>query len=790
MIRHTLLVIFRNFKRFKSTFLINLIGLSSGLTCAILIYLWVADELSMDKFHTTDQQLFQVMTNQNRPDDIVTLGYGPVQLQDEMPAEFPEIEYAVGSSGVDEIFTLVTSKKKLTAAGQFAGTGFFKIFSYPLLRGNADQVLADKNSIVISEELAMTLFNSADDAMGKMLAWQVPGYSQQVIVSGIFANVPDASSVQFDFVLSYEMYEDIVRQMGSMSWGNHNAITYLKLNDGADLAAFNAKIENFIMKRDPNSIITIFAKPYSEGYLYGQYENGHVVGGRITYVKLFSAIAIFIVLIACINFMNLTTAKASRRVKEVGIKKSLGASRRTLITHYLGESLLMTIVSMAIAILLVDLLLPQFNAITGKHLSLPSDRNPVLVLAAITVVTGLIAGSYPALYLSGFNPAQVLKGNFNIPGGELWARKGLVIVQFTLAIVFMVSVWVVYKQMEYVQTKHLGFDKENIIYFKMEGDVSNRFAAFCQELEGIPGVVEVSGMNGSVMGATSFTTGSFDWKGRDPNVIVQFEHLGIDYDMIELLDIEISSGRSFSRSFPSDSTGIVFNETAIKMMGLTDPIGERFNLWGRDYKIIGVVKDFHFETLHENVKPFFFRITPGDLYKVMVKLEAGREEAVLDKIKTIYNKFNSGYIFDYQFLDTEYEKQYVAEQRVETLSKYFSALAILISCLGLLGLATFAAERRIKEVGIRKVLGSSSAGIVYLLCSDFNRIVCISILIGLPVSYYGTRFWLDTFAYRIHLHWWYFACAGVIALAIAWLTIGVQAWKAARVNPVKCLRDD
>lgn len=790
MIRHTLLLIYRNFKRFKTTFFINLVGLSSGLTCAILIYLWVADELEMDKFHENKSRIFQVMTNQNRPDAVVTLGHGPGQLQDEMPAEFPEIEYAVGSSGVTDIFTLSTGEKNLTAYGQFAGTDFFKMFSYPLIHGNSDQVLADKKSIVLSEELASSLFNSTDIAMGKVIEWQVPGFEQEVIVSGILKNVPDASSIQFDFVLSYEMYEDLLREMGSMRWGNHNALTYLQLKAGTDIDGFNAKIENFVKKREQASIITLFVKPYSENYLYGKYENGKLAGGRITYVKLFSTIAIFIVLIACINFMNLTTAKASRRIKEVGIKKALGAARTTLISQYLAESLFMAFLSTAIAILFVDLLLPQFNAITGKHLSLSGEGTLILVLTGITLLTGFISGSYPALYLSGFNSATVLKGTFNIPGGEAWARKGLVIFQFTLAIVFMVSVWVVYKQMEYVQTKHLGFDKDNIIYFKLEGAVSGNLDTFCGQLEDIPGVIEASGMRGSVMGLTGFTTGSFDWKGRDPNVIVQFEHLGIDYDMIELLGIDMAEGRAFSRDFPSDSSAIVFNETAIKMMGLEGPVGERFNLWGNDYKIIGVMKDFHFQTLHESVKPFFFRITPGDLNKVMVKIEAGKEQIILEQLESFYAKFNPGYIFDYEFLDTEYEKQYVAEQRVETLSKYFSALAILISCLGLLGLATFTAERRLKEVGIRKVLGSSSAGIVYLLCSEFNRIVCIAILIGLPISYFGTRSWLDNFAYGIKLHWSYFVGAGLIALAIAWLTVGIQAWKAARINPVKCLRDE
>lgn len=786
MLHHSLLLIYRNFKRFRTTFLINLAGLSTGLACAILIYLWVADELSIDKFHEKDSQLFQVMTNQNRPDDIVTLGHGPGQLQDELAAEMPEIEYAVGSSGIGPGFTLSVPEKKVTAFGQFMGTHFFNIFSYPLIQGDKDQVLANKNAIVLSEKMAMMLFNTTDHVVGKMVEWEIRNYRHQALVTGIFANVPLNSSAQFDFLLSYEFYKEII----NLSWGNHNAITYLQLKQSTNLSEFNTKIEHFIKARDPNTNLTIFAKPYSDNYLYGKYVNGKLVGGRIVYVNLFSAIAIFILIIACINFMNLATAKASRRIKEVGIKKALGAGRKILVIQHLGESLLMSFLSLALAVLIVDIFLPQFNIITEKHLFIPLSTNFILVLIGITLFTGLMAGSYPALYLSRFNPAVVLKGKFQVPSGEQWARKGLVIFQFTLSIIFIVSVWVIYKQMEYVQTANLGLDKENIIFFQTDGNVTAKFETFISELERIPGVAKASGMWGSVMGSTSFTTGSFEWKGRDPNRIIQFEHLGIQFDMIELLGIEMAKGRTFSRDFPADTSAIVFNETAIEVMGLQDPVGEKFKLWGNEYEIIGVAKDFHFQSFHNDVKPFFFRITPDEIERVMVKLKAGEQEQTIARIRDFYKGFNPGYILDFQFLDQEYQALYIAEQRVATLSRYFAGLAILISCLGLFGLAAFTAERRLKEIGIRKVMGSSVGGIVYLLSSDFNKVVLTAIAIAVPISYFGTNLWLNNFAYKIELEWWYFAGAGLTALGIAWLTVGMQAWKAARVNPVKCLRDE
>ena len=790
MLRQTLLLIFRNFKRFKSTFFINLVGLSTGLACAIFIWLWVADELGMDKFHENDKQLFQVMTNQNRPDEIVTLGYGPGLLAEELAAEMPEIAYAVPSSGVTDILTLAVPGKNLSGSGQFAGEHFFRIFSYPLMHGNRDQVLTDKNAIVLSEKMALALFNTTENVIGRSLDWQVGGEKQTVLVTGIFSNVPHNSSVQFDFVLSYQVYEQHMRDGGSLSWGNHNAITYLQLREDANLAEFNKRIADFISKRDPNTNLTIFAKPYSENYLYGKYENGKPVGGRITYVTLFSAIAIFIVIIACINFMNLATAKASRRIKEVGIKKAMGAPRKTLVVQYLGESLMMALLSMAVAILIVDLLLPRFNAITGKQLGLFLTGELGITLLVITLFTGVVSGVYPAFYLSRFNPALVLKGKFNVPSGEQWARKGLVIFQFTLSIIFIVSVGVIYRQMEYVQEKHLGLEKDNVIYFKLEGNAPVKLETFLAGLKNIPGVVHASSMWGSVVGHTSFTTGAFEWKGMDPDRIIQFEHLGIHYDMIELLGIEMVAGRSFSRDFPSDTAAIIFNETAIDVMGLQDPVGEKFKLWGNGYTIIGVTKDFHFKSLHEKVQPFFFRITPDDVMKAMVKLEAGKEKEPLAAVEQYYKQFNPGYPFDYSFLDSEYQAQYAAEQRVATLSRYFAGLAIVISCLGLFGLAAFTAERRLKEIGIRKVMGSSVMGIVYLLSGDFNKVVFTAILLAFPISYVVIEQWLNTFAYRIDLDWRYFLGAGLIAMAITWITVGMQAYKAARVNPVKCLRDE
>ncbi|MBT1699204.1 ABC transporter permease [Fulvivirgaceae bacterium PWU4] len=789
MIKHNLLLLYRNFRRFRGTFFINLIGLSTGLTCALLIWLWVSDELGVDKFHENDSQLFQVMINQNRPDGIVTTGEGPALLAEALQQEMPEIEYAVGASPIDNYFTLSGDPEKhITALGQFADKDFFTIFSYPLLQGDKKKALTDKHAIVISETTAMALFGTTQNIIGRSVEWQAPHVKRQVTVTGIFKDLPVNSSNQFDFMLAYESYKELLG--GGLHWGNLNAITYVQLQPGTDLAQFNNKIEGLVKRKAKDSNLTIFLKPYSENYLYGNYDNGKVAGGRIAYVRLFSLIAIFIVIIACINFMNLATAKASRRIREVGIKKAIGAARQTLILQYLAESMLMTFVSLALAIFMVDLLLPQFNAITGKQLTFSPNISLVLSLVGITLFTGLLAGSYPALYLSRFSPAVVLKGKLHNQVGEQWARKGLVVFQFALSVIFIVSVLVINRQISYVQTKNLGYNKDNILYFNTEGRVTEQLETFLTEVRNVPGVVNASSMWGNLSGLTGFTTGSFDWEGRNDDEIVQFEHLGVNYDILEMLGIEMVEGRTFSRNHANETKKVILNEAAIEVMGLKDPVGKIFNLWGNDLEIIGIARNFHFKSLHENVKPFFVRLTPNEFSRVLVKIEGGKEKETIARLQKLYKAFNPGFAFDHGFLDDEYQAQYITEKRVASLSEYFAALAILISCLGLFGLAAFTAERRLKEIGIRKVLGASTTGIVLLLSRDFTKIVVTAIVIALPVSYFITTQWLNDFAFRITLAWWYFAGAGAIAMVIAWITVGTQSLKAARVNPTQCLKDE
>jgi predicted permease len=786
MIRHNLLIIYRNFKRFKTSFFINLIGLSTGLACTLLIYLWVKDELNVDKFHKKDSQLFQLMEHQQHTGSIRVTDSTPGLLAEALEEEIPEVEYAAVATPhywFDK-FALTVKDKNIAARGIYASKDYFNIFSYDLIHGNADQVLADKQSIVISQHTAISLFGTDDNVIGKSVEVQ---HDKQYNISGVFKGTPANSTVQFDFVLSFEVAKET--NPGLLNWGNSGPMTFVVVKPGVKVSAFNKKISGVIKGRTQDTHRTLFASKYSDGYLYGNYVNGEQAGGRIEYVTMFSLIAAFILVIACINFMNLSTAKASRRIKEVGIKKAVGAGRRTLVMQYMGESLLMSFLSLFLSVLIVDLFLSQFNIITGKQLVLNLDLDIVLFFLSVAIITGLIAGSYPALYLSGFNPSSVLKGKFTTSTGALWARKGLVIFQFSISVIFIVSVLVIYNQIDFLQNKNLGYDKENVVYFPMEGKVKQDPETFINEVKKIPGVLSATSIGQSMVGGGNTT--DLDWEGKDPETRISFAVRPVNFEALELLGIQMAEGRSFSKNFSTDSTKVIINEAALEVIGFKDPIGKVLKLGGGiNLQILGVAKNFHFESLHTNVAPLIFVLLPQFTRQIAVKIEPGKERETLASVQSLFANFNPGFPFDYRFLDQDYQAQYNAEIKVAVLSRYFAGLAILISCLGLFGLAAFTAERRVKEIGIRKVMGSSVLSIVYLLSSDFTKTVFISILIALPISYFITSQWLKNFAYQIPLDWWYFILAGLIALGISWLTVGTQALKAASINPVKCLRDE
>jgi len=788
MFKNNFKIAWRHLVKDRQFTFLNVLGLSAGLACTLLIYLWVTDELSFDHFNEKDSQVYQLMEHRKSGGQIQVSDESSGLLGEILISKMPEIEYAAAVAPPEwwQKFTLSAGDKNIKGTGQYAGKDYFNIFSFKLIEGNKNQVLADKNSIVISDELAKKLFNTTENIIGKAVRFQ---HEKDFFVSGIFEKLPSHSSQQFDFVLSFDYLHSV--QSWVKTWNSTGPHNFVLLKKGTDIDAFNKKIANVVTASSGDSGRSAFAARFSDNYLLNTFDHGSKVGGRMEYVRLFSLIAIFILAIACINFMNLSTAKASRRFKEVGIKKVIGAGRRQLIFQFLAESVLLTLFSMIVALVLAFLLLPQFNKLTGKEITLNFDPRLIITLSAVTLFTGLLAGSYPALYLSGFKPIKILKGSFHSSFAEVFSRKGLVVFQFTLSVILIVSVLVVYQQIQYIQKTNPGYNKDNIARFNSEGKILGNEENFVAELKKIPGVTNASFTFNNMVGR-NYGDYNIDWEGKGPKESVYFEGFGGGYDFIETMGMQMAAGRSFSKDFGDDRSKIIINETAANLMHLKDPVGKNLVFSGKPAQIIGVVKDFHFESLHEPVKPSYMMLTGQNnaWLKIMARIKAGQEKETLGRIEQLYKSYNPGFPFDFNFLDETYQKQYLTETRVSVLSRYFAALAILISCLGLFGLATFTAQRRQKEIGIRKVVGASVKDITAILSKDFLKLVLLAILIAFPLSWWAMNEWLQSFAYRINIGVDVFLVAGISVIVITVFTVGFQAIKAAMANPVKSLRTE
>ena len=794
MIKNYFKIAFRKLVKNRQFTILNLVGLSTALACTFLIYLWVNDELNIDKFNKNDKQLYRVLYNITLENEILTLETTPSPLAESLKTGIPEVEQAVSVNYFMDWFAgkgIVSNGEKNTKVqGVFASKEYFNVFSYKLIEGDKDVVLSNKNGVVISEKLAKILFNTTENLIGKPLEWNHRmKFNTPLNISGVFENPPVNATNQFDIVFNYDLL--LENEQSAKAWNATYANTYLVLKSGTDIAHFNEKIRNFSKSKDPsNANCSLFIAPFSDKYLYESFKNGIQTGGKIEYVKLFSFIAFFILLIACINFVNLTTAQASKKMKEIGIKKTLGASQKSLIFQYLGESLLMTLIASILSVVLIFLLLPAFNSITGKEIAFTFNTQTALSISTIIIITSLFSGIYPAFYLSSFNPITVLKGKLNTTFGELFVRKGLVIFQFGMSIIFIIGFIVINKQIDFIQTQNLGYNRNHVISFKREGRFPEKSEAFMSELRSISGIEKATTMPSSILDGTD-RQGGFSWRGRKSDESYVFKSPRISYDLIETLGMQMLEGRSFSKSFNDVDSKIILNESALKKMEIQNPIGKIIKMGNSQIEIIGVVKDFQYGSIHQKIEPLIFRFRNEAVGEnVLVKITAGSEKNIINNIKTVYDKFHQKYPFEYTFLDEDYQKLYTSEQRISVLSNFFAGLAILISCLGLFGLITFTVQTRQKEIGIRKVLGASSIYITSLLSKDLLKLIVIAIVIASPIAYYIVSKWLQDFAYRINISWWIFALSGLAALLIALLTVSFQAIKAAVANPVKSLRTE
>ncbi|HAP63822.1 MAG TPA: transporter permease [Cytophagales bacterium] len=783
MLQHALLMAFRGFRRQKSTFLINLIGLSLGIAAAFMIYLWVQDEYNVDQYHAQDGQLYLMKEHQVMADGIRTQSGTPPPLARTMADELPEVKASVDIGWPLEV-TLTVGEENFKSTGRYVGAQIFDVFTIPLVAGSADGVMTDPTTIMLSASLARTLFESPEAAIGKTVAQGERSYN----VAGVFEDLPAQSTLDFEFLLTMEEALATNAWLTDL-WGSNFFGTAVVFHEGTNIEAFNEKIEMFVVEHGGEEQVRLFASKYSEEYLYSKWENGQRAGGRIEYVRLFTIVSFFIILIACINFINLSTARIARRLKEVGVKKAVGASRGALIFQFLGESLLMVFLATVIAIVLVTLLLPEFNVITGKQLSLTVTTDFVTMALTVLLGTGIISGLYPALHYSGFQPYNVLKSGTGSSLRQAWARQGLVVFQFALSVILIVSAIVVFRQIDYTQTKNLGYNKDNLVVVDLSDVGTEKMGTYLDEVRRLPGVRGAAATgHGFVEGGDRRSTSGLSWPGKDPEVTVETEIILVDEGLIELMEIEMATGRSFAHALQDTTPQVIFNQAAIDFMGMEEPLGQQVNVWGDDMEIIGVTKDFHYLSFHTPVTPQAFLLAPRYSSYAMIRIEAGQEQAVLASVESVFADLYPDGLFDYTFFDDTYQAQYEAEKRVAKLSSYFTALAILISCLGLFGLASFTAERRFKEIGIRKLLGSGEWRVVQLLSGSFLKMVLMALVIAIPVSYFFTDRWLEGFAFRIDLEWWFFVGAAILTLLITVGTIGFQLIRAARIKPIDSLR--
>jgi len=807
MLKSYITIAWRNITRHKIYAGINVFGLALGMTCCLFIFLWVQDEKSVDNFYKKENNLYtvyQTITADGRVEGgyNTPLSFQPpptytvINLLDGVSQPVPDVKrlayYATGYElpwGHAE--TIQVGDKIIKLNGSRASEGFFQLFSFPLLEGKPETILNGMYNIAISRNTAEMFFGSPHAAMGKTVHFE---NKYNFTVTGVFENLPVHSSFQCDFLLSWETMKTHL-----FDWASGNFRTFVELAPGADPKKVEAGMNSFLTTRlNPRdkAAVRVGLQRVGDQYLHNVFVNGKPTEGRIEYVRIFSSVAIFILLIACVNFMNLATARSVRRAKEIGLRKVVGSTRSHLIGQFIGESLLFSFLAMMLSLALLLLLLPAFNQFTGKQISFPLTQPAFwLTLAGIMLLTGLVAGSYPALYLSSLKPVRVLKGVMRYTQSSILFRKGLTVFQFVLSLVLLIATIVITRQTNYVQTTDLGYNRENIIYVRIEGELSNLkgYTLFKQMVLNQQGVAVVDRSSETPHSMNFLVTdSSIMWEGKGRNAKVGVDPSSVGFDFVRLLNLKIVEGRNFSPLNPTDSSdGFLINETAVREMGLKNPIGKWVSAWKKKGHIIGVIKDFHSQSLHESIPPVLLDIKEYEYFGViMIRTLPGQTRQALAGIEKVYKEINPKYAFAYQFMDEEYRKMYESELVTAKLSVLFASLAILISCLGLLGLVMFAAEQRTKEIGIRKVLGASLGQIITLFSTDFLWLICIAFLIAGPLGWFAMNAWLHDFAYRITLSWWIFVLAGVTVVVIALATVSYQAVKAGLSNPVKSLRSE
>jgi len=805
MLKNYVKIALRNLLKYKGTSFINIFGLSAGITCCILISLFVLDELSYDRYHEKSGQIYRVtlqgIVGTNEFNGAITCA----PLAAALVQDFPEVVAATRFRSFG--FPVLRYGEKVFSEERFfsADPTIFDVFTIPFIKGDPKTALSKPNTLVITQTMAKKYFGH-EDPMGKILN---ADKKRDYMITGVVEDVPRNSHFHFDFLGSLSTYEDSKSQF----WVSNSYYTYFVLPKGASYKAFEPKLKELVVKYvgpqiEKTAGITLenfiagggaygyFVQPLTDIHLLSNLEHELEPNSDITYVYIFSLIALAILVIACINFMNLATARATRRTKEVGIRKTLGSLRAQLVRQFLAESFIMSFLAVFISLLMVELLLPWFGNFTGKHLAINylSNYFTVPLLMGLVLVVGFMAGIYPSFFLASFKPAEVLKGTLQKTGKHPWLRSGLVIFQFTVSIVLFIGTFVVYNQLDFIRNRRLGFNKEQLVVIKKTDDITQKIETFKEELSKLPGVINAT--NTTTLPGKNFDSNAHQVTGAAGEETHLLWSMRSDYNFAKTFEVEMAKGRFFSRDFSTDTSAVVLNHAAVKTLGLTDPIGKVIVQLGstadksENFQIIGVMKDFHFESLHQKIRPMLIKLIPEKQAGkfVTVRAKPGEIPTTLRQIEHTWRKFALNQAFEYVWFDRDFAGIYEAEERTGQIFAVFSIIAICIACLGLLGLAAFTTEQRTKEIGIRKALGAPITGIVLMLSKEFTRWVLAANIIAWPVAYFITRSWLQSFAYRVDIEIHMFLFSAVLAIIIAFLTVSYQVIKAALANPVESLK--
>jgi ABC-type antimicrobial peptide transport system permease subunit len=772
--------------RHKGFSLINLLGLSAGMAVSFTLLLYVYSELSYDRYHQRYDQLYQVWHNMEMEGSIVSGDRVPSPVAGKIEQTLPGIGRVART--FPQAHWLTRQNTSLKQQGYYADPAFLEMFSFRFVAGNARTALKEPNSIVLTQSLAKALFGNGNP-LGQLLTFE---HKEPLVVRGVIEDLPRQSTLGFHFLVPWSFWEKYYAWKSDQEWGYYSFPTFVELSPQAEPARVAGKLRGLITRHQPEQThVTLFLHPMRKWHLYSQFEEGRNVGGSISYVRLYAALALGILLVACVNFMNLATARSGQRAREIGVRKAIGAGQLSLVSQFLLESLLVSFLAAGVALILVVLSLPLFNQWLGTALSVDS-RNPYAwgVVLSVALLTGLLSGSYPAFYLSSFRPVAVLKGTFRAGSTGLLPRQGLVVVQFSFSICLLISTFFIYKQLRYIQHRPVGYQKAGLIDVSLEGKLKDHFAQFRQDLLQTGAIVEACATSSRITEADSQT--SIEWPGQRPEEqFNNFHQLEVGHSFVATFGVRLTRGRGFSSDLVTDTVSVLINETARKVMRLDHPVGQIISWQGEKRQIVGVFADFVWDSPFEPAQPMVVACRKGGFSYCSIRLPAGRSlEAALQRIKTEYKRYNPALPFAFTFVEEAFAQKFAFEKRVGILSNVFAGLAMFISCLGLLGLAAFTSGQRLKEVSIRKVFGARPGQLWLLLSWDFMRLVAVSFLLAAPASYWLIAHWLDQYTYHTPLSPWVFVTAGVAALAAALLTVSLQTIKAALTNPVQALRGE